>query len=280
VLTLSSAAFQEVADAAPGLREHIERGTGAPQPARNKYGEAAVEISAGHTGEYQLSSTFVDYEPSPREYELSVAQTVLRVHSRVSDLYSSPMDQTEQQLRLTVEELRERQEHELVNNRDFGLLHNAAFAQRLQTRSGPPAPEDLDELLSRRRRTDLLLAHPRTIAAFRRQCTNRGLYPDVVQVEGQPQAAWRGVPLLPCDKIPITEHHTSSVLALRTGEESSGVIGLLPTALPDEHQPGLSVRFIGIDDKAVISYLVSAYHSVAVLVPDALGVLENVELGR
>ena len=30
----------------------------------------------------------------------------------------------------------------------------------------------------------------------------------------------------------------------------------------------------------MISYLVSAYYSAAVLVPDALGVLENVEIGR
>jgi hypothetical protein len=36
------------------------------------------------------------------------------------------MNQTEQQLRLTIEALRERQEHELVNNRGFGLLQNAA----------------------------------------------------------------------------------------------------------------------------------------------------------
>jgi hypothetical protein len=40
------------------------------------------------------------------------------------------------------------------------------------------------------------------------------------------------------------------------------------------------VRFMGIDEKAVMSYLVSAYYSVAVLVPDALGILEHVEIGR
>jgi Phage capsid-like protein len=40
------------------------------------------------------------------------------------------------------------------------------------------------------------------------------------------------------------------------------------------------VRFMGIDDKAILSYLVSVYFSAAVLVPDALGVLENVEIGR
>jgi hypothetical protein len=58
------------------------------------------------------------------------------------------------------------------------------------------------------------------------------------------------------------------------------VIGLHQTGLPDEYQPGLSVRFRGIDERAVLSYLVSTYFSAAVLVPDALGVLENVEIGR
>jgi hypothetical protein len=37
---------------------------------------------------------------------------------------------------------------------------------------------------------------------------------------------------------------------------------------------------MGINEKAIISYLVSAYYAVAVLVPDALGMLDNVEIGR
>ena len=52
----------------------------------------------------------MDYDTSPREYELSLAQTILRVHTRVADLYSDPMDQVEQQVRLAVSEMRERQE--------------------------------------------------------------------------------------------------------------------------------------------------------------------------
>jgi hypothetical protein len=35
-----------------------------------------------------LPGTFADYETSPREYELAVAQTLLRVHTRVTDLYN------------------------------------------------------------------------------------------------------------------------------------------------------------------------------------------------
>ncbi|HKS47923.1 MAG TPA: family 2B encapsulin nanocompartment shell protein, partial [Amycolatopsis sp.] len=214
------------------------------------------------------------------EYELGVAQTVLRVHTRVADLYNQPMNQTEQQLRLTIEALRERQEHELVNNPEFGLLHNTDSRQRVQTRTGPPTPDDLDELLSRRRRTELFLAHPRAIAAFGRECSSRGVSPRSAEVDGASLPGWRGVPLLPCDKIPVSWHGTTSVLALRTGEKHQGVIGLRQTGIPDEIDPGLNARFMGIDGKGIISYLVSAYYSVAVLVPDALGVLENVQIGR
>jgi D-aminopeptidase len=58
------------------------------------------------------------------------------------------------------------------------------------------------------------------------------------------------------------------------------VIGLRPAGLPDEVEPGLSVRRMTVNGQAITSYLVSAYCSAAVLVPDALGVLEDVQIGR
>lgn len=279
-LALPRAAFERQLAASTALRAHIDAVLAAPSPPRNKHGEAPIDLASGHLGEPDIPGTFVDYEDAPREYELSVAQTVLRVHTRVADLYNDPMNQVEQQLRLTIEALLERQESEVVNNRDFGLLHNADLRQRIQTRTGPPTPEDLDELLSRRRKTRFFFAHPRAIAAFGMECTRRGLYPDPVQVDGVAAMAWRVVPMLPCDKIPISHRGTTSILAMRVGEDSNGVIGLRPAGIPDECRPGLSVRFIGLSERAIASYLVSAYFSVAVLVPSALGVLENVELGR
>lgn len=280
LLTLSRADFAAVLSSAPALRAHLERFGDLARRRQNRHGEAEIAMSAGHTGETPLPHTFVDYELHPREYELSVAQTVLRVHSRVADLYNGPMNQTEEQLRLTVEALRERQEHELINNREFGLLHNVAFKQRIQTHSGPPTPDDLDDLLCRRRGTKFFLAHPRTIAAIGRGFNAYGLYPDHVDLGGQQVPAWRGVPILPCNKIPITKENTSSVLALRTGEDNQGVIGLRQTGLPEEYEPGLSVRFMGISEQSIISYLVTTYFSAAVLLPDALGVLENVQIAR
>ncbi|MFC4011902.1 family 2B encapsulin nanocompartment shell protein [Nonomuraea purpurea] len=281
VLTLSRRDFEEIADQAPSLREHIDHWRTAGDHAQNDYGEAAIDMASGHVGEAVLPGTFVDYEQSPREYELSVAQTVLRVHSRVSDLYNQPMSQLDQQLRLTIEALRERQEHELINNREFGLLHNADFGQRIRTRSGPPTPDDLDDLLSVVwKEPAFFLAHPQAIAAFGRECSKRGVYPQSSEVSGHRVPAWRGVPIFPCNKIPVSGTRTTSFLVMRTGQENQGVVGLHQTGIPDEYQPSLSVRFMNINEKAVISYLVSAYYSAAVLVPDALGVLEDVELGR
>lgn len=280
VLSLSRQALQETIDQSETLRAHLRRLRTRLSRPHNRRGEAAIELASGHHGERELPTTFVDYELAPREYELAVAQTMLRIHTRVADLYNEPMNQTEQQLRLTIEALRERQEWELVNNPDIGLIHNAALEQRIPTRAGPPTPADMDELLSRRRKSKFFLAHPRAIAAFGRECTRRGLYPATTRIDGTPITTWRGVPLLPCDKIPITDSHTSSILCLRTGEDDEGVVGLHQSWLPDEYQPGLNVRFMGIDDQAIISYLVSTYYSVAALVPDAFGVLEDVQLGR
>ncbi|GLZ78575.1 Crp/Fnr family transcriptional regulator [Actinorhabdospora filicis] len=280
VLSLTRADFAALVERSPLLRAHLEAVRAAGGPSVSKHGEASIDLAAGHDGEFDLPSTFVDYDLTPREYQLSVAQTMLRIHTRVADLYNKPMNQTEQQLRLTIQALREAQEHELINSPDFGLLHNADLKQRIHTHSGPPTPDDMDDLLARRRKTAFFLAHPRAIAAFGRECNARGIYPEPTVLDGKVVQAWRGVPLLPSDKIPVSATGTSSILAMRVGLKDEGVIGLTQTGLPDEVEPGLSVRFTGIDDKAIASYLVSAYHSAAVLVPDALGVLEHVEIGR
>jgi hypothetical protein len=139
----------------------------------------------------------------------------------------------------------------------------------------------MDELLSMRRKTQFFFAHPRAIAAFGRECSKRGLYPDGVDLDGHRVPAWRGVPILPCGKIPLDPvHRTTSIIAVRTGEKDQGVVGLHQTGIPDEVEAGLSVRFMSISESSIISYLASAYYSAAILVPDACGILEDVEVGH
>ena len=282
VLALPHSAYQAVAERHPELSAHVESVGADEHGPVNPFGEAAIALSAGHVGEPDLPGTFVDYDLAPREYELSVAQTVLKVHSRVTDLYNQPMNQTQQQLRLTVEALRERQENELVNNRDFGLLHNADYDQRISTHSGPPTPDDLDELLTVVwKQPAFFLAHPRAIGAFGRECTRRGVPPAIFEMYGSPFLSWRGVPLVPTDKIPVDPvESTSTILLLRVGEENRGVVGLRPDRLPHEHAPGIAVEPMGLDRRAVASHLVSSYFSAAVLVDDAIGMLEQVQVAH
>ena len=90
---------------------------------------------------------------------------------------------------------------------------------------------------------------------------------------------WRGIPLVPSDKIAVDGGKTK-ILLLRVGEKRQGVVGLFQPGLAGEQSPGLSVRFMGINRNAIASYLISLYCSLAVLVPDALAVLDEVEIGK
>jgi SHS2 domain-containing protein len=239
-----------------------------------------VEVDCSGRDERELPHTFVDYVENPREYNLSAVNTVLDVHTRVSDLYSKPYNQISEQLRLTIESIKERQESELINNAEYGLLNSIASAQRIKTRLGAPTPDDLDELITKVwKEPGFFLLHPLALAAFGRECTRRGVPPPTVSLFGSQFITWRGIPLIPSDKLPI-ENGKSKILLLRTGESRQGVVGLYQPGLPGEQSPGLSVRFMGINDKAIASYLVSLYCSLAVLVDDAIAVLEEVETGR
>jgi len=253
----------------------------------NKYGEKNIDLVSGFAENVEIPETFVDYSATPREYSLSAIQTVVRVHTRVSDLYNNPYDQLAEQMRLTIEGIKERQEWELINSRKFGLLHSADPSMRISTRYGAPTPDDLDELLALVwKKPAFFLAHPKAIAAFGRECTWRGVPPPTVNLFGAQVVTWRGVPLIPCDKLEIKSRYssnqwlgTTSILLVRVGEADQGVVGLHQVGIPGEILPSLSARLMKTDNLGVASYLLSLYFSLAVLTDDALGVLENVEVG-
>lgn len=240
----------------------------------------SVNVDCSARDERELPQTFVDYEASPREYMLSAVNTVLDVHTRVSDLYSSPYNQTGEQLRLIIESIKERQESELINNKEYGLLNSALPEQRIETRTGAPTPDDLDELIAKVwKEPGFILTHPAGIAAFGRECTRRGVPPPTVSLFGSQFITWRGIPLIPSNKVPHENGKTKFIL-LRTGESRQGVVGLYQPNLPGEQSLGLSVRFMGINHKAIASYLVSLYCSLAVLTDDAIAVLDNADTGK
>ena len=264
------------------IREHLEL-----RSTVNRYGERNIDLVSGFAENVEIPETFVDYSSNPREYSLSAVQTVVRVHTRVSDLYNGPLNQLEEQIRLTIEGIRERQEWELINNKKFGLIHSVDPAMRISTRYGAPTPDDLDELLALVwKKPAFFLAHPKAIAAFERECTWRGVPPVTTTLLGSPILLWRGVPIIPCDKLEMKSRGQSSqspgitsILLLRAGEADQGVVGLHQAGIPGEIMPSLSARLMGLDSLGVASYLLTLYFSCAVLTDDALAILENVEVG-
>ena len=239
-----------------------------------------VLVACAKRDESELPQTFVDYEDQPREYFLNAVSTVLDVHTRVSDLYSSPHDQIKEQLRLTIETIKEKQESELINNPDYGLLASVAPEQVIYPLTGAPTPDDLDELLTKVwKEPAFFLTHPLAIAAFGRECTRRGVPPPTVSLFGSQFLTWRGIPLIPSDKVPVADGKTK-ILLLRVGEKRQGVVGVYQPGLAGEQSPGLSVRFMGINRSAIASYLISLYCSLVVQSDDALAVLEDVEIGK
>src|SRR6201746_2338953 len=211
----------------------------------NKVKDAGrIEVYCSARDERELPSTFVDYVDNPREYNLSAVQTIVDVHTRVSDLYSKPYNQISEQLRLAIETIKERQESELINNGEYGLLNSIAPSQRIKTRTGAPTPDDLDELITKVWKEPVFfLLHPLAIAAFGRECTRRGVPPPTVSLFGSQFLTWRGIPLIPSNKV-IIENGKSSILLIRTGERRQGVVGLYQPDLPGQQSPGLSVRFM------------------------------------
>jgi hypothetical protein len=262
------------------MRAMVERAAGA----RTGQEEVPVELTTTRDGEPAVTTTFVDYQEQPEDITLSSICTTLRVHSRVMDLYKQPFDQLREQARLVVEAMKERQEWELINNAEFGLAHRVVPSMRVPTRGGAPTPDDLDELLARVwKEPAFFLAHPAAIAAFGRECTRRGVPPPTTSFFGSPFLPWRGVPWVPCDKLGIDypgRAPTTRILLLGVGEQRRGVVGLHQSNIGDERLPGFAIRYNGVDQLGVASYLISLYFSLACLADDALGLLDGVELGN
>ena len=241
-----------------------------------------IDVVCSHTDESIIPGTYAEYEGTPREYILSSINAIVNIDTRVGDLFSKPYDQVREQLRVTIEAVKERQENELLNNADYGLLNNVPDTQRISTRKGAPTPDDLDELLTKVwKEPSFFIANPRAIAAFGRECTRRGVPPPTVTLFGNPFLTWRGIPLIPTDKVHIAgEVPKSQILLIRVGERKQGVVGLFQPGLTGEQSPGLSVRFKGIGDNGLASYLISLYCSASVLADDAIAVLDDVEVGQ
>ena len=264
-----------------------------------------AESRSGHEEGVRLPSTYADIDEVPEEIHLATVQTTVNIHTRVADLYSVPHDQTHEQIRLGIAAIKEEKERVAINDPGFGLLAVAERDPRqVVDAGGPPTPDALDDLLSRVWKWPaFFVAHPGGIAAFGREATARGIKLDTVEIFGVPFVTWRGVPILPSNKIPfgpidvkqygypagysdVAEFRGearddrseggggSAFLLMRVGEEVQGVIGLHQAGIGTKDLQSLTIRKMGITREGIESYLITCYFAVAALSPDAVGVLK------
>jgi hypothetical protein len=235
-------------------------------------------VTSDHAAGSKLPDTWADYEPAPREITLTTLQSVITVHTRIPDLYNSPHDQLREQIRLTIEAIKEEKERQFINAPKFGLLSIAAQKMRIHGSGQPLSPDHMDSLLSLVwNRPAFFVAHPRAIETFHHECNARGLNVETVEMFGVPFSTWRGIPILPSDKVPIGgKKSLTSVLLMRVGQQNQGIIGLHQAGVGSPNLPSTSVRLMGIDQNAIARYLVTSYFSVAMLTNNALAVLHDV----
>lgn len=236
-------------------------------------------VVAGHGEGTQLEGSFAGYSDQPQEYTLSTVEATLKMHSRVMDVFNDPFDQLQLQLGVTLQMMKEQQESEVINNPAFGLLHAVAPEMKIGTETGPPTPNDMDSMISLVwKNPAFFLAHPRAIARFGHECTKRGVCIGAVEMYGAPFQTWRGIPIVPSDKVPVDANGKSSILLMRVGAQLQGVVGLHHAGVKNEIAPSVAARLQGIDDKGLASYLLTLYHSAAVHTEDALAVMSDVQV--
>ncbi len=137
-LTLDRARFRALLDSSPELRANFDalvRQREESPAKQNESGEAGIDIASYNVGEEpELQRTFVDYDEIPRQYQLQTIQTVIRLHTRITDLYNNVYDQLREQLRLTIQGIKEREE---VRNSQRPRARPALSPPRLRCAFGP-----------------------------------------------------------------------------------------------------------------------------------------------
>jgi hypothetical protein len=242
-----------------------------------------LHIAHSHSEGSTLDSSYAAYDEAPREIHLQPIQTVVKMHTRIPALYSTHHNQLEMQLSLSAEWMYESKENLIFNHPDWGLVNNVA--PRLQLKSdGGPTPDLLDDMLSRIwKMPDVFVMHPEAIAVFAQECTKRGITLETMEFNGGHFICWRGLPLLPTNKLYLTDGKgqvlqdrkvgasKTSILLLRMGEDKQGVISLYAAGTEGSPRfPFITVDFMGISDESVASYLMTMYAAIAVLTAGAL----------
>lgn len=239
-----------------------------------------------------LNTSFAAYREKPREIKLEIIQTVLKIHTRIPELYSETHNQLEQQMMLAAEYIYETKENLIFNHHDFGMLNQCAPSLK-SNKERPLTPDVLDTLLHTIwKRPDFFVMHPVALMVFHKEANRLGITLETCEMLGGIFTMWRGLPILPSNKLYLyyrpgkhkeTAHlHmldrpdgtcTTNVVLLRMGEAKQGVVSLFAEGTEGTKRfPLIKIDYMGTDDASIASYLMTMYAGIAVTVPGSLAV--------
>lgn len=242
----------------------------------------------------ELDVSTAKYQQKPLELHLQPIQAVVKIHTRLPDLYSNKHDQLFWQLYLGAQSIYESKENLIYNHPEIGLLKQCKPKLKISL-GGPPMPDLLDEMLSRIwKRPDAFFMHMEALQAFQSECNKLGIALETTQIFDTTFTCWRGLPIFPTNKLYLLENKAESnsskkatisdrlrgesktnVMLMRFGEQKQGCVSLFPQGKEGSKMfPLIDVQFMGIDSNSVASYLLTTYFSIGVLTPGALCVAE------
>lgn len=249
-----------------------------------------MKNSFAHGAGSIVNTSFAKYKV--REIRLEILQTVLKVHTRIPELYSDTHNQLEQQMALAAEYLYETKENLLFNHHDFGLM-NQCSPVRKSEKERPITPDVLDSLVQAVWKTpSFFFMHPVALQAFHKETNRLGLSLDTCEMLGGTFSMWRGFPILPSNKLHLTYlpgHEkdnihlhlidrpegvcTTNVILVRMGPEKQGVFSLYAEGTEGSQRfPFIKIDYMNTDNASVASYLMTMYLGLAVPTPTAVAI--------
>lgn len=229
------------------------------------------KVTVGDHEYDQMSHDNIQYQQKPTEIELVNIETLIKVPSKIHDVMNYPHNQLVNQLRLTVENIRETQENYFINNPDTGLISQCAKKSRIIRYNDVVSPNVLDDLLALVwNKPSFYLMHPRILADFCKSCNSLGLNTGSSEYLGYQFVTWRGLPIITSDKIPLSAGTLTNIFLIRTGFDDSGVVQLHNITPTKSGYPGIFIETSATDQFGTVNTRVSLYTNIAILSDESI----------
>jgi hypothetical protein len=251
----------------------------------NKVTEADNKTQFDVSEYEKISQSNINFTEKPDVLELYAIETIIKIPSKVDDIFNLPHNQKEIQIHLTLEKIFERKELLLFyfghtdDNYDkndgrkdqYGLLNYCVNHNKVLYAKGAFSLDYLDHMLSNVWiKPTFFVLHPDMLYHINTLCTQKGIHPETTELMGHKFATWRGIPLLPTDKLKRPNKNIYDIFLIRSGESDNGVVQLINNNISYEQTASLVVKENSTDDYGMTNLRISYYFNVAVLSSDAI----------